>query len=99
MALFANFCYDRLDMQSMNISLPESMKNFVETEVASGGYSTASEFIRDLLREAQKRKARAKVDALLLEGLQSETSELTQADWNELKRRVRVRGRSRKASK
>jgi len=80
-------------MQSMNISLPESMKQFVEAEVASGGYGTASEFIRNLLREEQKRKARAGVDALLLEGLRSEASELTQADWKELKRRVRARAR------
>jgi antitoxin ParD1/3/4 len=86
-------------MQSMNISLPESMKSFVEAEVASGGYGTASEFIRALLRDAQNRKARAKVDALLLEGLQSEASEMKQADWNELKRRVRSRARFRKAAK
>ena len=80
-------------MRSMNISLPESMKNFVDAEVASGGYGTASEFIRDLLRDAQKRKARANVDGLLLQGLQSEASELTRADWNQLKRRVRTRSR------
>jgi antitoxin ParD1/3/4 len=86
-------------MQSMNISLPESMKDFVEAEVVSGGYGTASEFIRELLREAQKRKARARVDALLLEGLQSAASELTQTDWKNLKRRVRLRSSSRKASK
>jgi antitoxin ParD1/3/4 len=84
-------------MQTMNISLPQSMKNFVESEVAAGGYGTASEFIRDLLREAQRRKAQAKVDALLLEGLQSEASEMTRADWSALKRRVRAR--ARKAAK
>ena len=86
-------------MQSMNISLPGPMKNFVEAEVVSGGYGTASEFIRELLREAQKRKGRARVDALLLEGLQSEANELTQADWKNLKRRLRLRSRSRKAAK
>lgn len=86
-------------MRSMNISLPDSMKSFVESEVASGGYGTASEFIRELLRDAQKRKARARVDALLLDGLQSEASEMTQADWKELKRRVRARARPRKGGK
>ena len=83
----------------MNVSLSESMKNFVESEVAAGGYATASEFIRDLLREAQRRKARATVDALLLEGLQSEAREMTPADWSELKQRVRARARSRKTVK
>ena len=77
-------------MPSMNISLPEAMKNFVEKEVASGGYCTASEFIRDLLREAQQRVA-GEVDALLLEGLQSEASDMTKSDWDELKRRVSAR--------
>lgn len=86
-------------MPSMNISLPEAMKAFVEKEVASGGYGTASEFIRDLLQEAQKRKTRANVDALLLEGLQSEASEMKQSDWDALKRRVRSRARSRRATK
>ena len=81
-----------------DVALPV-VKTFVEKELASGGYGTASEFIRDLLREAQKRKARAKVDALVLEGLQSETSEMTKSDWDELKRRVAFRARSRKAGK
>jgi antitoxin ParD1/3/4 len=86
-------------MQTMNISLPEAMKVFVESEVAAGGYSTVSELIRELVREAQKRKARAKVAALLREGLNSKSSEMTQADWDELKRRVRFRARKRKAAK
>jgi len=83
----------------MNISLPESMKDFVESEVAAGGYGTASEFIRELVREAQRRKARANVDALLLEGLQSQASDMTPAGWDELKRRVHARARKRKAAK
>lgn len=86
-------------MRTMNISLPESMKNFVESEIAAGGYSTASEFIRALLREAQKRKARTRVDALLSEGIHSQASEMTRADWDELKRRVRARARKRRAAK
>jgi antitoxin ParD1/3/4 len=39
-------------METMNISLPSSLKSFVETQVVDGGYSTASEFIRELIREA-----------------------------------------------
>jgi antitoxin ParD1/3/4 len=83
----------------MNISLPKAMKEFVESEVAAGGYSTVSEFIRELVREAQKRKARAKGDALLREGLISKSSEMTQRDWDELKRRAQSRARKRKAAK
>jgi hypothetical protein len=42
-------------MTTLNISLPDSMRNFIEEKVAEGGYSTASEYIRQLVREDQKR--------------------------------------------
>lgn len=52
----------------MNISLPEPMKAFVETQVSERGYGTSSEFIRDLIRREQGREElRAKV----LVGLES----------------------------
>ena len=57
-------------MTSMNVSLPEELKDYVEKQVKSG-YSTPSEYVRELIREDQKRRARAKLDALLLEGLNS----------------------------
>jgi antitoxin ParD1/3/4 len=75
-------------MTTLNISLPEAMRDFIDSQVAEGGYSTASEYIRALVREAQQRKANEKVEALLLEGLQSEATEMTRQDWDELKRRV-----------
>ena len=55
----------------MNISLPESMKDFIEEEVSSGGYGTASEYLRELVREAKKRKADERLEELLLEALHS----------------------------
>ena len=58
-------------MGTMNISLPEPMKEFVEDEVSKGHYSSASEYVRFLLREEQKRRAQEKLEALLLEGLES----------------------------
>lgn len=57
-------------MQSMNISLPEPLKEFVDGQIASGRYSSASEYIRELILEDEKRKAEERVEALLLEGLQ-----------------------------
>jgi antitoxin ParD1/3/4 len=84
-------------MTTLNISLPETMRDFIDSQIAEGGYSTASEYIRELVREAQKRKAKEKVEALLLEGLQSEASEMTPEDWQELKRRVWDRNKKRDA--
>ena len=42
-------------MSSLNISLPESLRKFVDSRVESGGYSTASEYLRGLIREDQLR--------------------------------------------
>ena len=56
---------------SMNISLPEIMRAFVDEQVQSGGYGTASEYIRELVRRDQKDRAEAHLEALLLEGLDS----------------------------
>ena len=79
-------------MATMNISLPNPMKEFVEAEVTQGGYSTASEYFRDLLREAQKRKGQEKLEALLLEGLDSGPSTpMTPQDWQDIRQEVRKR--------
>ena len=55
-------------MSTMNISLPESMKDFVDAQVAERGYGTSSEYIRDLIRREQDRE---KLRGLLLEGAAS----------------------------
>ncbi len=56
---------------TMNISLPEAMKTFVDEQVKSGGFGTVSEYVRDLVRRDQKERAQAKLETLLLEGLES----------------------------
>lgn len=54
----------------MNVSLPEDLKRFAE-EQTKHGYSTPSEYVRELIHEDQKRKAKERLEALLLEGLNS----------------------------
>jgi antitoxin ParD1/3/4 len=68
-------------MQSMNISLPEPLKQFVDGQISTGRYSSASEYVRELIRADEKRKAEEWLEAKLLEGLNSPESELTAADW------------------
>jgi antitoxin ParD1/3/4 len=76
-------------MTTLNISLPESMRTYIEETVTNGGYSTASEYIRQLVREDQKRAAKERLEVLLMEGIESGSpSEMTTADWDELRRRV-----------
>jgi antitoxin ParD1/3/4 len=43
-------------MSTMNISLPEHLKAFVDREVAERGYGTSSEYVRELLRREQERR-------------------------------------------
>jgi antitoxin ParD1/3/4 len=78
-------------MESMNISLPEPLKQFVDGQIAAGRYSSASEYIRELIREDEKRKAEERLEALLLEGLQGEESELTRNDWTAIRKEARTR--------
>lgn len=58
-------------MATMTISLPDTMREFVESEVTSGEYGSASELFRELVRERQKRKKQEHLETLLLEGLES----------------------------
>ncbi|MCY7274238.1 MAG: type II toxin-antitoxin system ParD family antitoxin [Phormidesmis sp. CAN_BIN44] len=71
-----------MDMTSLNISLPKPMKEFIETRVVEDQYSTPSEYLRALIREDQKRREDQKLEALLLESLQSgESIEVTPEYW------------------
>ena len=67
-------------MQTMNISLPDPLKEFVDHQIAEGRYSSVSEYIRELIRDDEKRKVEQRLETLLLEGLESEESELTRQD-------------------
>ena len=74
-------------MDTMNVALPESMKLFVQERVTEGGYSSASEYIRSLIRFDQKRKAEERIDALLLDGLTSGEPIAVTLDYWETKKR------------
>jgi antitoxin ParD1/3/4 len=58
-------------MVTMNISLPDPLKEFVDAQVQEQGYSTSSEYIRELIRNDQVRRAEQRLTALILEGLGS----------------------------
>ncbi|MFA5964729.1 MAG: type II toxin-antitoxin system ParD family antitoxin [Sphingomonas sp.] len=55
-------------MATMNISLPDGLKSFVDDQVAGGGYGTSSEYVRELIRMDQDRQ---RLRALLLAGAES----------------------------
>ena len=87
-------------MQTMNISLPDQLKEFVDIQVGSGRYSSVSEYVRDLIREDERRKAQDKLEALLVEGLRSGgPTEMTRQDWNDFRTEALKQFEGRKARK
>ena len=76
-------------MNTLHISLPDEMTNWVENEVRQGGFDNASEFFRQLVNEAKMRReaethtasSQAELEALLIEGLESGEGELVTAEW------------------
>ena len=87
-------------MQTMNISLPDSMKQFVEEQVGAGGYSSASEYVRELLRAEQKRIAKEQLEETLLAALRSgEPVEVSPAMWEELRRNIRTRAQVQESAR
>lgn len=58
-------------MAIVNISVPDKMKEYIDERVGEGRFSSTSEYFRDLVREDQKRRAQERLEALLLEGIDS----------------------------
>jgi len=73
-------------MTTVTISLPESLKEFIDNQLATKGYGNVSEYFRSLLREAQEAEEEARLEALLLEGLAGGADiPLTREFWKDLK--------------
>jgi len=83
-------------MQSMNISLPEPLKEFVDRQVAQGRYSSVSEYMRELIRADEKRKAEAELEMKLLEGLGGADSAVSPAELAAIRKEALAKVASRK---
>lgn len=66
-------------MTTVTISLPESLKQFIESQLVTKGFGNVSEYFRSLLREAQAKEEDARLEKLLLEGLASRSIPLDDA--------------------
>ena len=73
-------------MRSLNISLPDSMRSFIDDQTKRDGYGTASEYLRALIRDAQKRQAEDRLESMLLEGLGSGKPTVATPDYWEGKK-------------
>jgi antitoxin ParD1/3/4 len=80
-------------MTTMNISLPDTLKAFVDEQVNQRGYGTSSEYVRELIRKDQDR---LHLRGLLLAGAGSEPAQpATAAYFDGLRERVRKTAKSR----
>jgi antitoxin ParD1/3/4 len=87
-------------MQTMNISLPDPMKQYVEEQVAAGAYSSASEYIRELVRADQKRQAKEHLEQVLLDSINSgDAIEATPEMFEEIRLRIRSRAAQRERAR
>jgi len=76
---------------TMNISLPETMKGFIDTQLKAGGYGSTSEYVRELIRKDQIAKAQLQLRDLLMEGLNSGPSIPADQFFAELKANLHTR--------
>jgi antitoxin ParD1/3/4 len=72
-----------METTSLNISLPRTMKDYIEARVQEGSFSTPSEYVRSLIRAEQTRLDEAKLESLLLEALKADgpAVEITSDFW------------------
>lgn len=84
-----------LHVASINFTVPDDLREFVNERVARAGFSTPSEYMRHLIREDRKRAAQEQFEEVLLGRLDSGTSDpWTEDDFEEI--RVAVRDRLKK---
>ena len=73
-------------MSTVTISMPESLRKFVDVQMKRQGFGNVSEYFRALVREQQTKEADSQLEELLLEGLESgENIEVTPEFWQDLK--------------
>jgi antitoxin ParD1/3/4 len=95
-AINAKLASKDFTMQTMNISLPDPMKQYVEEQVTAGDYSSASEYMRELVRADQRRNAKEQLERTLLESLlEGEAQEATPEFWNMLRTELSKRSKAR----
>jgi antitoxin ParD1/3/4 len=77
-------------MSTMNVSLPDELKSYVDAQVDTGGYGSTSEYVRDLIRRDMERRH---LRSLLLEGAASAPGPVADSGYFESMRgRVRTQG-------
>jgi antitoxin ParD1/3/4 len=81
-----------MSQATMNISLPDSLKEYVKERVEEEHYSTPSDYVRSLIREDQKQRDEKKLEQMLLEGVRSGRGmEIGSKEWKEFWEEIHAR--------
>lgn len=76
-------------MSTVNISLPDPMKDYIDTQVTEGMYGSVSDYIRTLIREDQKRRANDELEKKILAALdKGNYQEVTPEFFERLRTRI-----------
>jgi antitoxin ParD1/3/4 len=76
-------------MTHLTITLPETVKAYIDQQIASEHYSTADEFLTALIEQEQMRQAKQKVNAMLRSPLQTDkTIEVTDEWWEQQRQQL-----------
>ena len=79
-------------MTTMNISLPDPLKEFVDEEVREGGFASTSDYMRDLVRQRQRAKSAEFLRPLIAEGIASGPATPQEPDFfDKMRERARAR--------
>ena len=79
-------------MATMNISLPDELKQFVDQQVAEQAYGSSSEYLRELIRQRRRATAEETLRRLITEGLASGPAEpVTRETFNQMRKELRKR--------
>ncbi len=92
--------YDLPMRMTMNISLPGDLRKWVDKQVDIGGFSTASEYVREMLRRERQRQMKREVESLILESMASgKMEEAGDKYWANLRAEARKRLKTSRARK
>ena len=87
-------------MDTLNVSMPKAMKEYVQERVKTGGYGNTSEYVRELIRSEQKQRAKEELEMLILEGIQSGPGEVVNDEfWKRMNERVEKRVKATQRNK
>lgn len=85
-------------MSTMNLTLPESLRAFVESQAARKGFGSANDYVEALIREDQERAENQEIEGRLLEALQgAPATPVTAETWEAIKREGLRRLEAKKA--